>query len=113
MKIYTKYKLQLNDDKTEYLVMRQNKWGQTFICTFISVGCNVISFSTTAKNLQSYVRDDMRIDAHVQDICLKAYIDIRRISSIRHLLSIDAKIFIVSAFVLSISDYCNYLFYAS
>ena len=55
----------------------------------------------------------MIIDAHVQDICREAYIDIRRISSIRHLLSIDVKKNLLSAFVLPKLDYCNSLFYGS
>ena len=53
----------------------------------------------------------MRIDAHVQDICRKAYIDIRRISSIRHLLSIDATKTLLSAFELQKLYYCNSLFF--
>ena len=57
--------------------------------------------------------DDMRIDAHVQDICRKVYIDIRRISSIRHLLSIDETKTLLSAFVLPKLDYCNALFHGS
>ena len=55
----------------------------------------------------------MRIDAHVQDICRKVYIDLRRISSIRHLLSIDATKILLSAFVLTKLYYCNSLFYGS
>ena len=70
--------------------MRPNKCTQYLNCTSLSFGHNVISFSTTAKNLGFHFTDDMRIDAHVQDICRKVYIDIRRISSIRHLLSIGA-----------------------
>ena len=71
-----------------------------------------MSFSTTAKNLRFHLTDDMRIDAHVQGICRNVYIDIRRISSIRHL-SIDATKTMLSAFVLPKLDYCNYLFYGS
>ena len=104
-------KLQLNDEKTECLIIRPNKCTQNLNCTSLSFGHNVMSFSTTAKNLGFHLTDDMRIDAHVQDICRKAYIDIRRISSIRHLLSIDATKSLLSAFVLPKLDYCNYLFY--
>ena len=71
-----------------------------------------MSFSITAKNFGFHFTDDMRIDAHVQDICRKAYIDIRRISSIRHL-SIDATKTLLSAFVLPKLDYCNSLFNGS
>ena len=106
-------KLQLNDEKTECLLIRPNKCTQHLNCTSLSFGHNVISFSTTAKNLGFHFTDDMRIDAHVQDICRKVYIDIRRISSIRHLLSIDATKTLLSAFVLPKLDYCNSLFYGS
>ena len=55
----------------------------------------------------------MRIDAHVQDICRKAYIDVVCISSICHLLSIDATKTLLGAFVLPKLDYCNSLCYGS
>ena len=76
-----------------------NKCTKNLNCTSLSFGHNVISFSTTAKNLGFHFTDDMRIDMHVQDICCKVYIDIQRISSIRHLLSIDATKTLLSAFV--------------
>ena len=106
-------KLQLNDEKMECLLIRPNKCTKNLNCTFLSSGHNVMSFSTTAKNLGFHFTDDMRNDTHVQDICHKACIDIRRISSNRHLLSIDATKTLLSAFVLSKLDYCNYLFYGS
>ena len=105
-----KNKLLLNDNKTECLLIYPNKCTQTFNCTFLSVGHNVISFSTTAKNIRFYLRDDMRIDAHLQDIYDKAYINIHHISSIRHSLSIDAVKTLFSAFVPPKLDYCNSLF---
>ena len=93
-------KLQLNDEKMECLLICQNKCTQYFNSTSLSFGHNVILFSTTAKNLEINFTDDMRIDAHVQDICRKVYIDIRHISSIRHFLSIDATKIMLSAFEL-------------
>ena len=105
-----KNKLQLNDEKKECLLIRSDKCAQNFNCTSLSFGHNVISFSTTAKNLGFHFTDDMRIDAHVQDICCKVCTDIRRVDSILHLLSIDASKTLLSAFVLPKLDYCNYLF---
>ena len=93
-------------------LIRPNRCTQNLSCISLSFGHNVISFSTTAKNLGFYFTDDMRIDEHVQDICLNVYIDIRRISSIRHL-SIDATKTLLSAFVLPKCYYCNSLFYGS
>ena len=100
---YVKYcmfekKLRLNDEKTECFLIRPNKCTQNLNYTSFSFGHNVISFSTTAKT--SDYSDDMRIDAHVQDICNKVYIDIRCRSSVRHLLSIDATKTLLSAFML-------------
>ena len=93
-------KLQLNDEKAECLLIRANKCAQNLNCTSLSFGHNVMSFSTTAKNLGFHFTDDMRIDAHVIDTCHKVYIDIRRISSICHILSFDATKSLLSAFVL-------------
>ena len=105
-------KLQLSDEKTECLQIRPNKCTHNLNCTSTSIGHNVMSFSTTEINLGLYLRDDMRIDAHVQDICRKAYIDMRRISSIRHL-SIDATKTPLTAFVLPKLDYYNSLLHGS
>ena len=109
----TENKLHLNNEKTACLLKRLNKCTQNLNCTSLSFEHNVISFSTTAKNLGFHFIDDMRNDAHVQDICRKVYIDIQRISSIRHLLSIDATKTMISALVLPKLDYCNSLFFSS
>ena len=106
-------KLQLNVEKTECLLIHPNKGTQNLNCTSLSFGHNVISFSTTAKNLGFHFTDDMRIDTHVQDICRNVYIDIRCISCIRHLLSIDATKTQLSALVLPKLDYCNSILYGS
>ena len=83
---------------------------KNFNSTSLSFGNYVISFSTTVKNIGFHFTDDMRIDEH---ICHKVYIDIRRISSIRHLRSIDATKTLLCAFVLSKLEYCNSLFNSS
>ena len=57
--------LQLNDEKTECLLIHPNKCKLNLNCTSLSFGHNVISFSTTAKKLGFHVTDDMRIDVHV------------------------------------------------
>jgi hypothetical protein len=49
------------------------------------------------------------LDAHVSNICKSAYLEIRRISSIRHLLTLESTKTLVCSFVLSKLDYCNSL----
>ena len=78
---------------------------------FIWTQCHVILYY--CKKPRIHFTDDMRIYAHVQDICRKDYTDIRRISSVRHLLSIDATKTLFNAFVLPKLDYCHSLFYGS
>ena len=51
----------------------------------------------------------MNIELHMKNVCRSAYSELRRISAIRHLLSVDSTKTLVSAFVLSRLDYCNSL----
>ncbi|WP_419612594.1 reverse transcriptase domain-containing protein, partial [Thiolapillus sp.] len=103
-------KLKLNNDKTEALLLRSSS--KSFSVgkpTTISVcGCE-ISFSSSARNLGFYIRDDMSVELHIKNVCRSAYSELRRISTIRHLLSVDSTKTLVSAFVLSRLDYCNSL----
>ena len=67
-------KLQLNDEKALCFLIHTNKCAQNLNCSSPSFGHNVVSFSTTAKNLGFHKRDEMRIGAHVQDISRKVHI---------------------------------------
>ena len=84
-------KLKLNNDKTEALLLRSSS--KSFSVgkpTVISAcGCE-ISFSSSARNLSFYIRDDMSVELHVKNVCQSAYSELRRISTIRHLLSADS-----------------------
>ena len=105
-------KLLLSDEKTECPLIHVSKCTQNLNCVSPSFGHNVMSFSTTAKNLGFHFTDDMIIDAHVQDTFRQVYIDIRRISYICHL-SIDATKTLLGAFVLTKFYYCDSLFFGS
>ena len=104
-------KLKLNDEKTEAVLCSSSfKSLPSTTPTSLTVGSTDIPFSSTARNLGFHFSKDMSISTHVQTVCRKAYIDLRRISYIRHLLSEDATKTFLSAFVLSKLDYCNSLF---
>ena len=49
------------------------------------------------------------MEKHVTNVCRSAYVEIRRISNIRHYLTTDATKPLVCAFVMSKLDYCNSL----
>ena len=57
-------------------------------------------FSSFARNLGFYIRDDISVELHKKNVCRSADPELRRISTIRHLLSVDSTKTIVSAFVL-------------
>ena len=103
-------KLKLNNDRTEALLLRSSSksFSVSKPTTFYVCGCE-ISFSSSARNLGFYFRDDMSVELHVKNVCRSAYSELRRISTIRHLLFIDSTKTLVSAFVLSRLDYCNSL----
>ena len=51
----------------------------------------------------------MSLDQHISNVCRSAYVEIRRISSIRQYLTVQATKTLVCAFVLAKLDYCNSL----
>ena len=106
----TTNKLQLNDGKTEALLMKSKKITLPLSSpASISVGQSDIPFSHSAKNLGVTLTSDMSMDNHVGNVCKSAFAELRRIASVRRYLTIDATKTLVCAFVLSKIDYCNSL----
>ena len=82
-------RLKLNNDKTEALLVRS--FSKSFwVLKPTTIGCE-ISFSSSARNLGFYIRDDMSVELHIKNVCRSAYSELRRISTVRHLLSADNK----------------------
>ena len=103
-------KLKLNNDKTEALLMYSPfKSFPVSKPTSISVCGHNVSFSSSARNLGFYITDSMNVELHIKNVCRSAFLELRRISSIRHLLSVSTTKTLVSALVLSRLDYCNSL----
>ena len=103
-------KLKLNDDKTEVLLVKtkQRKIPDT-APQKLRIGNASISFSKSARNLGVTITSDLSMDDHVNSICRSAYFELRRISTIRHLLTFEAAKTLVCSLVLSRLDYCNAL----
>ena len=102
--------LKLSNDKTEALLKRSSsKSFSVSKPTTISVCDCEISFSSSARSLGFYIRDYMSVELHIKTVCRSAYSELRRIGTIRHLLSVDSTKTLVSAFFLSRLDYCNSL----
>ena len=103
-------KLKLNDDKTEALLCKKKTTKfPNDQPTSVRVGNTNIPFSFSARNLGFTITSDMTLDKHVSIICKSAYYELRKISSIRHILSAQTTNILVCSFVLSKLDYCNSL----
>ena len=103
----TSNKLKLNDDKTECLLFVSNRTSlPNPHPTSIHIGDTDILFSLQAKNLGVALTNNLSMEKHVTNICRSAYIEIWRISNIRHYITIDATKPLLCGFVLSKLDYC-------
>ena len=99
-----------NDDKTESLLTASNR---TYFPnpppTSIHIGNTDIPFSSQEKNLGVTLSSNLSMEKHVTNVCRFAYVEIRRISNIRHYVTTDATKLLVCVFVLSKLDYCDSL----
>ena len=68
-----------------------------------------IAFSDAARNLGVIFDSELALKEQVNKLCQLAYLEIRRIDSIRQHLSVAATKTLVSYLVLSRLDYCNAL----
>ena len=63
----------------------------------------------SVRNLGVTLGSTLSLHQHVMNVCRVAHLELRRINSIRNLLSIDAVKTLVCSLVLSRFDYCNSL----
>ena len=103
-------KLKLNEEKTEAMLVISPRASLTSpLPQSIMVQNTEIAFSSHVKNLGVTLDCNLSMNSHVANTCKSAYIELRRISSIRHLLTREAANTLVCAFVLSKLDYGNAL----
>ena len=100
----TQNKLQLNEGKTEALLI--DSQNSPNLPLSITIGQNDICFSRSVRNLGVIFDDKLLMKQQVSKICQSVYLELRRISSIRHVLTVDATKTLVTSLVLSRLDYC-------
>jgi hypothetical protein len=101
-------KLKLNEDKTELIIIAPQKISaSTSLPSSVSLCGTDISLSTSVCNLGVTLDQNLSFQIYVANICKTCFYEIRRILSIRHLLTEDSTKTLLSAFVLSRLDYCN------
>ena len=103
-------KLRLNDDKTETLLISSPRISSSCsIPDCLFVGDTSVAFTKSARNLGVVLDSNLTMHDHVVSMIRTVNLELRRISAIRHLLTVQATQTLVSAFVLSRIDYCNSL----
>ena len=75
----------------------------------IHIGDADVPFVSSVKNIDVTLVSNLSMSQHISNTCKAAYIQIRHISSIRHLLTTQATQTLVCSLVLSRLDYCNFL----
>ena len=68
-----------------------------------------MEFRKSLRNLGNIFDNSFSLHQNIMNTCRTAYIKLRRISSIRHFLSVDATKTLMCSLVLSKLDYCNSL----
>ena len=101
-------KLSLNAGKTEAILMTspRNSLADN-LPSVITINESTIQFSESLSSLGLTIDNTLSMRMYVLSVCKLAYFELRRISSIRHLLSTSATKTLVCSFVLSRLDYCN------
>jgi hypothetical protein len=106
----TTNKLMLNDGKTEAMLVANPRISSSLpLPSSLSVDGTLIGFSASVRNLGVTLDSGLSMSQHVRAVCRSSYLELRRISSVRHLLTVEATKTLVCAFVLSKLDYCNSL----
>lgn len=102
-------KLQLNEDKTELILLgKKSKLSQLKDFT-LNIGGQVIKPTDSVKNLGIIFDSEMNMKKQVSATCKNAYFQIRKISKIRKFLTEEATRSLVQSLVVSRLDYGNAL----
>ena len=106
----THNKLQLNDDKTELMFACPKKYlNHPSLPQSVMINNTPISVSPCVRSLGVFLDQNLSFHNQISHICKVTYLELRRISSVRHFLSTEATKTLICAFVLSRIDYCNSL----
>ena len=101
--------LKLSDSKTELMLVTSKRTRHLHnLPTSITISNAQIPFKQSVMNLDFASDCHLATNAHVSNIARTCYFELRRLASIRRLLTSTITVTLVSAFVLSRIDYCNY-----
>ena len=106
--------LRLNDNKTELMLVTSKRTNHLHtLPSSITIGNAQIPFKQSVKHTGLSLDCHLTMNAHVSNIARTCYFELRRMASIRSLLTSTATATFVSAFVLPRIDFCNSLLFGS
>ena len=109
VKISESNRLKVDNDKAEGLVVASRRRVSVSQDSHLRVGSHDISFKSHVKSLGVYIDATLSTGKRTDHISRSAYLEIRRIISVCHLLMRKATVQLMCSFVLSRLDYCNSL----
>ncbi|XP_077988273.1 uncharacterized protein LOC144442775 [Glandiceps talaboti] len=107
----TDNKLQLNDGKTEVLVLHSKFDNSPNPISDIQINSTVIMPVTFARNLGVTFDSTLQLRKHIVSTCQSIYFHIRRIGQIRQFLSTETCLKLIHSILAAKLDYCNSLLY--
>ena len=104
-------KLQLNRDKTEFMIIGTKNQLKKMHVDSITLGDEIVRKSSEVRNLGVYMDSELSMVKHVTNLCKTCYYHIRNIYKIRRFLTMEATKTLVHATIINRLDYCNSLLY--
>ena len=102
-------RLKLNDDKTEFMIIRTRAQLDKVNVSEIVVGQTKVPAVTTVRNLGAWLDANLTMSAHINKTCQSVIYHLHNIRRIRKYLSYDDRKSIVQAVIMPRIDYCNSL----
>ena len=104
----TENMLKLNDNKTELMLVTSKRTKHLHgLPNSITIGNAQIPFKQSVKNFDFTLDCHLTMNAHITNIARTCYFELRHLASINRFLTSTATATLVSAFVLSRTDYCT------
>ena len=103
--------LRLNDDKTKIIVIAPPSIQKEIVIRGTFVNNNCIRFADHAKNLGVILDNELSFDTHITKVVKTCFGMLRKLRSIKHLLTQDHLKSLVCSYIFSRLDYCNSQFF--
>lgn len=100
-------RLQLNQDKTKFIIFASRFNSRHIQVDSLQLTDSVIRRSDVVRNLGVHLDYQLNMKRHLHETRKTCFYYMKWISSIRHMLTMDATKYLVQALIVSRLDYCN------